>query len=183
MKLICRLISALWLLPQNSTYGEWPRSGEIDLLESRGNRAYTDHQNQPIGVERFSSTLHFGPRWDQNAWPTSTFSTNSEPGRGFNSDFHKYKLKWTPQSIAFFLDGSQVGNIPVGDGFWKRGNFNGDNLWAYGTKMAPFDQEVSIIGSILIQNKIAKILHFFFSFIVLYHYEFGHWRNKWIFSG
>ena len=28
---------AIWLLPQNSVYGGWPTSGEIDLMESRGN--------------------------------------------------------------------------------------------------------------------------------------------------
>lgn len=136
------LVLALWLLPQNSTYGEWPRSGEIDLLESRGNRLYTDHENQPIGVEHFGSTLHFGPRWDQSAWSTSTFGTKSEPGKGFDCDFHKYKLEWTPQHIRFYLDGKQVGSIPVDDGFWKRGKFNGESIWSSGTLMAPFDQEV-----------------------------------------
>jgi beta-glucanase (GH16 family) len=28
---------AIWMMPENSTYGEWPRSGEIDIAESRGN--------------------------------------------------------------------------------------------------------------------------------------------------
>lgn len=28
---------ALWMLPVNDTYGPWPRSGEIDIMESRGN--------------------------------------------------------------------------------------------------------------------------------------------------
>lgn len=27
---------AIWMLPVNSTYGAWPESGEIDILESRG---------------------------------------------------------------------------------------------------------------------------------------------------
>lgn len=27
-------------------------------------------------------------------------------------------------------------------GFWKKGGFSGDNLWASGTKAAPFDQPV-----------------------------------------
>ena len=28
---------AVWLLPAESDYGPWPLSGEIDLLEARGN--------------------------------------------------------------------------------------------------------------------------------------------------
>lgn len=27
---------AIWMLPVNSTYGPWPASGEIDIMESRG---------------------------------------------------------------------------------------------------------------------------------------------------
>jgi len=30
---------AIWMLPVNSTYGVWPASGEIDLMESKGNNA------------------------------------------------------------------------------------------------------------------------------------------------
>jgi Glycosyl hydrolases family 16 len=29
---------AVWLLPEDDAYGQWPASGEIDMLESRGNR-------------------------------------------------------------------------------------------------------------------------------------------------
>ncbi|KAI7513464.1 putative beta-1,3-glucan-binding protein, partial [Hortaea werneckii] len=28
---------AIWMMPVNNTYGPWPASGEIDLMESRGN--------------------------------------------------------------------------------------------------------------------------------------------------
>ena len=30
---------AMWLLPTNNEYGNWPASGEIDIMESRGNAA------------------------------------------------------------------------------------------------------------------------------------------------
>lgn len=44
--------------------------------------------------------------------------------------------------MRFLLDGTQIGHVPVADGFWKRGGFDGENIWASATKMAPFDQEV-----------------------------------------
>ena len=48
---------AIWLLPTNNQYGTWPASGEIDIMESRGNGV-----DYPAGgVNTFSSTLHCGP--------------------------------------------------------------------------------------------------------------------------
>jgi Glycosyl hydrolases family 16 len=47
---------AIWMMPVNDTYGVWPESGEIDIMESRGNNI-----NYPLGgVDTFSSTLHWG---------------------------------------------------------------------------------------------------------------------------
>ncbi|CAM9110596.1 unnamed protein product [Discosporangium mesarthrocarpum] len=52
---------ALWLLPEDSVYGPWPRSGEIDLCEARGNnRSYVSNEGEPWGINTFASTLHFG---------------------------------------------------------------------------------------------------------------------------
>ena len=30
------VISAIWMMPRESAYGGWPRSGEIDVCEARG---------------------------------------------------------------------------------------------------------------------------------------------------
>jgi Glycosyl hydrolases family 16 len=47
---------AIWMMPVNDTYGAWPASGEIDIMESRGNPI-----NYPLGgVDSYSSTLHWG---------------------------------------------------------------------------------------------------------------------------
>jgi len=45
----------LWMLPQEEKYGGWPRSGEIDVMEARG--------QEPTKV---LGTLHFGSRWPAN---------------------------------------------------------------------------------------------------------------------
>jgi beta-glucanase (GH16 family) len=50
---------AIWMMPEESIYGPWPLSGEIDIMESRGNaRGYGGH-----GREQFMSTLHWGMGW------------------------------------------------------------------------------------------------------------------------
>lgn len=93
-----------------------------------------------IGIQQVASTLHFGPQWDQNGYLTSTFSRGNKDG--YNNEFHRFGLTWTEQGMRFTVDGIQTGIVPVGDGFWKRGGFRGDNIWSSGTQMAPFDQEV-----------------------------------------
>ena len=48
---------AIWMLPVDNKYGEWPLSGEIDIAESRGN----NWTNSMGGNELVSSALHWGP--------------------------------------------------------------------------------------------------------------------------
>lgn len=134
-------------MPTERIYGGWPRSGEIDLLESRGNRNYTNDKGKQIGVEQFSSTLNFGPAWNINGWSTATHITNSMSGQGFNRGFHKYQMEWTPEYLKFSYDDKEIGKVDAGDGFWARGNFSGENIWKNGTKMAPFDEQVMIFIS------------------------------------
>lgn len=131
------------MLPEQSIYGDWPRSGEIDLVECRGNRdcnsSATDHTN--IGVQQMGSTLHFGPSWDADAWGAAHGQCNN--GSGYNHGFHKYAFDWTDKYIAFKCDDQLVANISAADqSFWDRGAFPGDDIWPKDSKMAPFDQEV-----------------------------------------
>jgi beta-glucanase (GH16 family) len=44
------------MMPQDSVYGEWPRSGEIDLMEARGN----DPSTYLLGSDTIYSTIHWG---------------------------------------------------------------------------------------------------------------------------
>ena len=53
---------AIWMLPKRNEYGPWPASGEIDIMESRGNAPGYPAK----GNDWFGSTLHWGTNWDQN---------------------------------------------------------------------------------------------------------------------
>lgn len=57
---------AIWMLPKYNEYGNWPSSGEIDIMESRGNGPSYGGEG---GNDAFGSTLHWGPAWDQNRFP------------------------------------------------------------------------------------------------------------------
>ena len=47
---------AIWMMPEESVYGVWPRSGEIDIMESRGNERDYDEG----GRNYYYGSLHWG---------------------------------------------------------------------------------------------------------------------------
>lgn len=142
-------------MPKRNAYSFWPSSGEIDLLESRGNRElFTPDNLVNIGVKEVSSTLHYGPAWDMNGYEFANFhrrASGAEPG--FDEDFHIYRLGWTENSIEFAVDDTIIGKIVVNEtySFWEHGHFEERgggkrfNQWKGATPLAPFDQEFYMI--------------------------------------
>ncbi len=61
--------TAIWLKPATNAYGPWPASGEMDLVESRGNANLRQiSTGEPLGVQKVGATLHFGPNSSYNIW-------------------------------------------------------------------------------------------------------------------
>jgi len=140
---------ALWLLPTFNAYGDWPASGEIDIVESRGNTNY-----QAGGVNQFGSTLHWGPFWPYDPYE-QTHAAYTLPNGDFADDFHVFGLIWCNTSIITYLDtpSNVVLNVSISQSFWDRGgwqNTNYDNPWAAGDISAPFDQEFYIIFNVAV---------------------------------
>lgn len=81
---------AIWLMPQDQTYGPWPASGEIDIMEARGRLP-----------KQVSGTLHYGRAWDDKS--TDEFSYQFEAGT--INEFHDYALEWEAGSIRWLVDG------------------------------------------------------------------------------
>jgi beta-glucanase (GH16 family) len=95
------------MMPKKSTYGYWPKSGEIDIMESRGNRdlgSFNGGQN--IGVEMSSSTLHWGPDGANNKFRKTSWEKNTAPKNGYDKAFHLYQVEWTAGNK---LDSSLIG--------------------------------------------------------------------------
>lgn len=142
---------AIWMLPTDKTYGEWPRSGEIDIMESRGNGI----EYEAGGSDTVGSALHWGPNSDMDAY----YKTQGrlQPQRtDFATGFHTYGLEWTEDYMFMYVDNklTQVSYTKFDQFFWKRGNFpakDGNNtvlsdIWSQtGHKSAPFDQEFYLI--------------------------------------
>lgn len=87
------IILALWMLPNHGVrhgggeYGNWPQSGEIDIMESRGNRHYGN-----LGVEYMGSTLHWGTQGN-NKFQMTTAHKKAR-SQTLADGFHKYTLYW-----------------------------------------------------------------------------------------
>jgi beta-glucanase (GH16 family) len=81
---------AIWFLPEDSHYGAWAASGEIDLMEARG--------QEP---EKVLGTLHYGAHWPANAHTGADYVF---PDHGTIADVHVYTLEWEPGEIRFLVD-------------------------------------------------------------------------------
>ena len=89
---------AIWLMPAYNSYGTWPASGEIDLVESRGNRNMF-HNGEHIGTQEAGSTLHYGPYPALNGWERAHWIRRNPSG--YDRNFHRYQLEWTPGKYVF----------------------------------------------------------------------------------
>ena len=142
---------AIWLLPTNNQYGTWPASGEIDIMESRGNGV-----DYPAGgVNTFGSTVHWGPFYGQDSFRMTHATKQAKNGSDFAQDFHTYGLIWNATYIGTYLDDPEntVLSVPINQTFWKLGNWSDtdlDNPWVNGGQNAPFDQEFYLIMNLAV---------------------------------
>ncbi|RYE07179.1 MAG: glycoside hydrolase family 16 protein [Sphingobacteriaceae bacterium] len=111
---------AVWMLPDVYTYGSWPKSGEIDVMENVGydpNPIYftihTQLYNGAIGTQKGAS---------KNITDASTA-------------FHKYRVDWTPYAVRGYYDDVLL-FIYINDG-------NGSTSW-------PFDQKFHLLLNIAV---------------------------------
>jgi len=142
---------ALWLLPRYNSYGDWPCSGEIDLVETRGNVNYP-----PGGTDSVGSTLHMAPYWELDDWPHNHGTVKLPPDRpDFSQDFHVFGMVWTEQGIYTYVDAdaNRVVDVRFDTPFWVKGGWSTttmDNPWKGRGNAAPFDQEYYLIMNVAV---------------------------------
>lgn len=83
---------AFWLLGADLETVGWPETGEIDILEFRG---------QEPNV--LFHSLH-GPGYSAGNAVTRRYEF---PGGRLDTDFHVYAVEWTPDTIEWFVDGTR----------------------------------------------------------------------------
>lgn len=81
---------AIWMLPSGTwAYGNWPASGEIDIMEQ-------------VGFDPFN--IHFSAHTKAFNWVLNTQKTSIVNIPSATSAFHKYRLDWTPYALRGYYD-------------------------------------------------------------------------------
>jgi beta-glucanase (GH16 family) len=111
---------AIWMMPAQSVYGGWPKSGEIDIMEHVGydmNRIHgsihTEAYNHPMGTQKSGNVVI----------------------PNVNTQFHVYAIEWSPEKIQWFVDNQLYFTF-----------YNENKTY----KEWPFDQEFFLILNIAI---------------------------------
>jgi beta-glucanase (GH16 family) len=83
---------AIWMLPEESRFGGWPKDGEIDIMEHVGydpgkvhGTVHTEAFNHVVGTQKGAQKM------------VPDFAT----------EFHTYAIDWTADKIDFFIDGQK----------------------------------------------------------------------------
>lgn len=125
------LLPALWMYPEKETYGMWPRSGEIDIAQCRGN-APASYKG---GRDTVSSSLHWGPsaNLDQSARTTGKLTLRRQD---LSKSFHTYGIEWSEDHVFTWIDTRVSHMVSTGFGaswggnLYERAGF--PNMWIKG---------------------------------------------------
>ena len=117
---------AIWMLPTDSRYGGWPRSGEIDIMELLG--------HQP---RRIHATLHYVDLSGHHASSGKDFVL---PEGSFADDFYVFRLDWGPTGMRWYVDGKSCHSA---------------TKWSSGTNSfpAPFDEKFHLILNVAVGGR------------------------------
>ncbi|WP_141500846.1 family 16 glycosylhydrolase [Paenibacillus luteus] len=119
---------ALWMLPEDSAYGAWAASGEIDIMEAKGRLPGTT-----------SGAVHFGGQWPVNRYIAGEYHFSE--GQTFANDYHVYTIIWEEDNIKWYVDG---------EFFFKVSRNQWYSVAAPNNPNAPFDQPFYIIMNLAI---------------------------------
>ncbi|UQA74303.1 glycoside hydrolase family 16 protein [Sphingobacterium siyangense] len=98
--------AAAWMLPTDWVYGGWPHSGEIDIMEHVG------YDENAIHITVHTKDYNHSIGTQKGVMKRINQAT---------SEFHDYRIDWTPEYIRGFVDDVQIYSFPnegKGNGVW-----------------------------------------------------------------
>lgn len=114
-------LPAFWMMPADENlYGQWPRCGEIDIMEVLGHETSTSY-----------GTIHYG-----NPHSESQGKYTLEKGN-FSDEYHTFSVEWEPGKINWYVDGILIHT----ENDWYSATEGQGEI----TYPAPFDQPFYII--------------------------------------
>jgi len=111
---------AIWMLPTSGTYGGWPASGEIDIMENLGYLPY-------FIVATAQTKLYNHEQGTHKQTATAILDCYTE--------FHSYILEWESHEIRMYVDSKLY--------FTFRNEGTGFQVW-------PFDQQFHLLLNVTV---------------------------------
>ncbi|MBQ9124422.1 MAG: glycoside hydrolase family 16 protein [Acholeplasmatales bacterium] len=119
---------AFWMLPESDTpYGEWPTSGEIDIMEARGRVN-----------DMTSAALHYNSSSGGHTYQTKTKIFRDDT----ISSYHVYALEWTEYKMTWYVDDEEFFSIDNDPSKPGQKWYSAADPTSY---TAPFDHEFHIL--------------------------------------
>ncbi len=115
---------ALWMMSEESKYGHWPNSGEIDIMEHIGNDL--DNTFLCLHTEVHNHKLN-------TQYHTDYFL------EGMSDNFHTYSIDWNSSSITYLINNKEIIKYTKG----KDGYDSSPKGW-------PFDENFYLIMNLAI---------------------------------
>ena len=117
---------AIWMLPTDWVYGNWPHSGEIDIMEYVGYDPNIVHGTIHTGAYNHSLGTQVGESIVINTAET---------------EFHLYEMDWEPGFIELFVDGVSYAVFEYNPE---------DNTTIANSEAWPFDEEFHLLMNIAV---------------------------------
>ncbi|KAL2015354.1 hypothetical protein VTK56DRAFT_5772 [Thermocarpiscus australiensis] len=146
------------MMPETSASRVWPKSGEIDIMESRGNG------REGFGRNAVGGALHSGPSTELDQFQ-KTIGFSPLARGDYSDDFHTFGLLWSPNCILVYVDfvlrqsiyvpfGKSAGDMYSRGGFGAmndKGNGPPGNPWTLSPNLnAPFDKVFYLILNVAV---------------------------------
>lgn len=84
---------AIWMLSTDWAYGDWPKSGEIDIMEH-------------VGYD--PNNIHISAHTEKYYFKINTQKTATKIIDNATTQFHLYRLDWTPYALRGYIDDQLV---------------------------------------------------------------------------
>ncbi|CAG2105367.1 unnamed protein product [Medioppia subpectinata] len=95
---------AVWIMPTQNTYGNWPASGDIDIFQFRGQKSDTVEAKAQYGGPYPNHTVSVSPL---------TKFTDLSVG------FHTFTFEWDETEMRWLVDGQQYFMVDVHRDLWS----------------------------------------------------------------
>jgi beta-glucanase (GH16 family) len=102
---------AIWMMPTDDSYGYWPMSGEIDIMEHLGNTPYSFYYTAHT-AKYHNGSFDGTARGNHVVWSNAV------------SEWHVFALEWDENRIEWYCDGKLQYRIRNNEDSWRAWPFD-----------------------------------------------------------